>query len=202
MKKTDIRLRLTVYGFLFTLLPVLSQLSTMCCAQEDPAQKAREHFSAGRLLMQEGNFAAADEEFKKAQALLKGYPAQMQDAAEPAQETPIPHRPAASVKIAGAASPAIPEAQGADSHYNLAMRHLKNQQYKDAARTLLKVIRLNPRDKDAYYNLGVLYESYLGDKRQALNYYAQYLKHAPRAEDAPDVRTWIRQIKKELKQND
>ena len=91
--------------------------------------------------------------------------------------------------------------EDSDLHYNLAVVYLKNNQYADAAGSLKKAVSLNPKDKNAYYNLAVLYESYLNDTRQALEYYSRYLRLSSKAEDTREVKSWMNQIKKELKES-
>lgn len=166
--------------------------STACYAQqniqpsqEEKIQKVKEHYAAGKELIQQGNYAAANDEFKKAQGLLR----QTQDALK----TIVPE-----INKDGDAIELGPK--DADIHYNLALLYLKTKQYQEAAACLQKVIQLNPKDKDAYYNLGVLYESYLGDKKKALDYYAQYIKYVSGKGDTPEVKQWMRQLKKEMKQ--
>jgi len=88
-------------------------------------------------------------------------------------------------------------------HYNLAVEYLKTYNYSLAEEEFKRVIALNPKDKDAYYNLGVLYESYIIDKKQAIICYTQYLRLASRADDRNKVKAWIKQINQEItKKND
>jgi len=89
--------------------------------------------------------------------------------------------------------------KSAHLHYNLAIEYLKIKQFSLASEEFKRVIQLNPKDKDAYYNLGILYEGYLGDYKLARFYYTRYIKLAPRAADTGEVKTWIRQINKEMK---
>jgi tetratricopeptide (TPR) repeat protein len=83
-------------------------------------------------------------------------------------------------------------------YYNLAVEYLKTYNYSLAEEEFKRVIALNPKDKDAYYNLGVLYESYIIDKKQAIICYTQYLKLASRAQDRDKVKAWIKQINQEI----
>lgn len=98
------------------------------------------------------------------------------------------------------ASQAIPK--NPDLHYNLAVGYLKNKDFNNAALALKNALRLNPKDRDACYNLAVLYESYLGQKKEAVNYYNRYLRLSPRAADSMNVRKWVQEIKRELKLNE
>ena len=201
MRKKVYGLWFMVYGIFLLSTPSYAQ-QNIRPSQEEKVQKARDHYAAGKQLVQESNYSAANDEFKKAQALL-------QDAS---LENPLPVKEAPKAIVPetnkeGDADEAlsfylkaIELAPGdIDLHYNLALLYLKTKQYKEAAARLEKVIQLNPKDKDAYYNLGVLYESYLGDKKKALDYYAQYIKYGSANTDALEVKQWMRQLKKELK---
>lgn len=224
----------------FLLLSAIDyRLSTHCFSQDDTTAKANEHFLAGNKLLEAGNYAEADAEFKKAQELLKAAPqGHIQDpkpqvsaqttpapasaevkapAQEPKKETSKPQRPqpkknqpelnipedmtpeeAVSFYLrAGELLPRNPSLR-----YNLAIAYLQTKQYQLAAEAFKKAIQLNSKDKESYYNLGVLYENHLGNKKQALLYYGSYLKLSPMAEDSQKVRLWMRQIKEELKLNE
>ncbi|MEK6563618.1 MAG: tetratricopeptide repeat protein [Candidatus Omnitrophota bacterium] len=208
-----------IFGVWFVILIFDFWTLNYCNAQEAATREAREYFASGKKLMQEGNYAAADEEFKKAQEILKnssgpdlfsglnatdarqetgagkikkitqeGYP-------EPGQESSPPE----NISYYLEAIKKNPE--DSDLHYNLAVMYLKNNQYAHAAGSLKKAVSLNPKDKNAYYNLAVLYESYLNDKKRALEYYSRYLKLSSKADDMREVKSWMNQIKKELRES-
>ena len=152
-------------------------------------EKSREHFREGERLFSLSDYSGADEEFKKAQRLLEGLQ----------EKYPQGHR---QIQEQALQLEAVDYAQqlkegNPDFHYNLAIEYLKAEEFEQAAEELYKVIQLNPEDEDAYYNLGVLYENYLGDRKRAKFYYRQYLKLAPATQaDVNDVKEWIRQIDK------
>ena len=81
--------------------------------------------------------------------------------------------------------------------YNLAMAFLNSDDYQGAAYWLKEVVKNNPHDAGAYYNLGVIYESFLPDYDQAIFYYRQFLKHAPSRPEANQVREWIQYIERQ-----
>lgn len=172
---------------------------------EQKIKKAKEYYLTGKQLIQQGNYSAADEEFKKAQQLLKESSSTATSKTQPALQSPVAK--AWEVAKKGGLEEAILqyvkaislEPQNPDLHYNLAIEYLKTNQFMKASEAFKRVIQLNPKDKDAYYNLGVLYESYFGDKKQAIAYYAKYIKLASRKEDTRQVKAWIRQIKAEIK---
>ena len=206
-------------GFWFVILIFDFWTLNYCNAQEAATREAREYFASGKKLMQEGNYAAADEEFKKAQEILKNSSGpdlvSGLNAPEANQETGagkikkitkerylepgLESRPPENTSYYLEAIKKNP--QNADLYYNLAVGYLKNNQYADAAGSLKKAVSLNPKDKNAYYNLAVLYESYLNDKRQALEYYSRYLRLSSKADDTREVKSWMNQIKKELKES-
>lgn len=208
-----------IFGVWFVILIFDFWTLNYCNAQEAATREAREHFASGKKLMQEGNYAAADEEFKKAQEILKNSSGpdlvSGLNAADASQETGAakskkiteerylePGResnPPENISYYLEAVKKNPE--DSDLHYNLAVIYLKNNQYARAAGSLKKAVSLNPKDKNAYYNLAVLYEGYLNDKKQALEYYSRYLRLSSKAEDTREIKSWMNQIKKELRES-
>lgn len=200
------------------LFSVFCSLFSAASAQEAATQEAREHFASGKKRMQEGNYSAADEEFKKAQEILKSVSSLDVDQKAVAGKTPERTEekslePAREINPERSRSIKPPEnasyyleavkknPKDSDLYYNLAVIYLRNQQYADAARSFKKAVSVNPKDKNAYYNLAVLYESYLNDKKQAFDYYARYLRLSSKANDAGEIKSWMDQIKKELKES-
>lgn len=188
-------------------------------SQEEKVTRSKEYYQEGKKLLADGNYSEADKAFKKAQDLLSGlspdkpFPVpgeRTEGLAPPAQAAAQPKSDLMEKAYAASLSGSSQEAlalyleaiqlspESANLHYNAAIEYLKTNQFKKAAQFFQKVIQLNPQDTNAYYNLGVLYESYLQDKRQALDYYSHYLKAASPG-DTQEVKTWISQIKKELR---
>lgn len=200
-----------VFGFWFLDFSYAQEGARL--SQEEKVQKAREYYAAGQLLMQNGDYRRADAQFKNAQALLKDSSQVLEDAAllENTKSAPAnvlsPGKMALDAAKKGAMDEAIALYQkainasprDANLHYNLALEELKSKRFQDAAYAFKRALQLNPKDKDAYYNLAVLYESYLNDKKQALNYYALYLKYALPADNTAEAKEWMRQLRKELK---
>lgn len=192
--------------FIIILYTTVAAQGEVEFSAEEKLKKAKEFYLTGKELMQQGNYSAADEEFKKAQQLLKGAsppltsktPSVLLTTPGQPQVSPPP-QPALQSPVAKAWEAANLQPQNPDLHYNLAVEYLKTNQFTKAAEAFKRVIQLNPRDKDAYYNLGVLYESYLGDKKQAIAYYTKYIKLTSRKEYTSQVKDWIRQIKAESK---
>lgn len=187
-------------------------------SQEEKVTRSKEYYQEGKKFLADGNYSEADKAFKKAQGLLSSLapdkpftasgertegPAPTQAAAQP---KPSLGEKACAASLSGSSQEALTlyleaiqlSPENANLYYNAAIEYLKTNQFKKAAQFFQKVIQLNPQDTNAYYNLGVLYESYLQDKRQALHYYSHYLKAASPG-DTQEVKTWISQIKKELR---
>lgn len=180
----------------------------LVCAQDiyslDEAKinKANEYYLAGKSLMEQGSYKAANEAFRKAQSLLEET-----QALPRTEEIDLPILPPAPLKnidkkiaqkkdvVSGVTEK---ERNKANFHYDQALKFIENEEYEQAASVLEKVIQLNPQDKDAYYNLGILYEKYLNDKKQARKCYRKYLRLAPQGEDTAQIKQWIEQINKEL----
>jgi len=90
----------------------------------------------------------------------------------------------------------------ADYLYNEAVIALKSEEFKKAQSSLEEAVRLNPNDKDAYYNLGILYEVYLKDKREAAKCYLRYVLLEQDAAKAARVKLWLQGLKKGRADND
>ena len=162
-------------------------------------EKAKDYFSIGQLFLKEGNYAAANAEFAKAELTL-------QEASMTAPEDEVTERSPANDKtekekkqVEKAMSYYLEEIKketsNPDYYFNLAVDYLKQGQFVLAEESFKLVINLNPLDKESCYNLGILYDNYLGNPEKASKYYQQYLNIAPDAPDAGLVRNWIKAIK-------
>ena len=69
LPRTKLLPKISILSFL--LFSVLCSLFSVVSAQEAATQEAKEYFASGKKFMQEGNYSAADKEFKKAQEILK-----------------------------------------------------------------------------------------------------------------------------------
>jgi tetratricopeptide (TPR) repeat protein len=72
-------------------------------------------------------------------------------------------------------------------HYNLGAIFFKGRDYVRAAEEFKKSLELNPLLAEAYYNLGIIYDDYLGDGAAAILHYKKYLELSPKAVDADRV---------------
>ena len=79
----------------------------------------------------------------------------------------------------------------ADTHYNMGVVFVKQNDYTRAAREFQKVVELKPDDGDAHYNLGLIYAEHLPDRQKALVSFTKYLELNPNAQDASWVKHYI-----------
>jgi len=213
------------YRYLLISLSVLFITQTNLTAEQDSGsssgqrtKQASDHYLRGKQFLQQGDYASANQEFKRAQAILNTISLEGAASVSPAESVPNKNQAeekswavkAWEASKSGKAEEAIQyylkaiaqDAKNTYLYYNLAVEYLKSKKFKEAASSLKQLVRLDPKDIDALYNLGVIYDSYLKDKKQALPYYLRYIKLAPQSEDTPQVRQWIRQIRDQLTPHD
>jgi len=87
-------------------------------------------------------------------------------------------------------------------HYNAGFAYDQNQQFELARVEYEKALEAMPDDADVHYNLAIIYDEYLLDKKKAIEHYYAYLKFCPDVQDAVRVNYWIREAKKELEWED
>lgn len=160
-------------------------------------KKASELFLLGKQYFQSGEYAAADQTYKQAQSLLDEN-ANLTDYVLPPAPAPVTAEPKAVKPKPETIRQPRPDKRKADQLYNQALGLLQAGKYPEAEKVLLEVLVYNPKDKDALYNLGVLYDNNLGKPGLAISYYRKYLKLDPWAEDAYQVQGWIEEISKKL----
>lgn len=197
------KLCLVIFLTSLIILPVsLIHTVTALSSREENLKMANEFYLTGKRLMKEGNYQAANEAFKKAQSLLeeKSYLTPEDSGLQTYPKLSHKTKSRAGLKNEETKEAYLEDIKAsikkADIYYNKAIEFIKDQQYRQAADSLEEVVILNPRDKDAYYNLGVLNEIYLNDKNKALMYYQKFIKLAPNSEDAKEVKRWIEEISK------
>ncbi|MCP4652167.1 MAG: tetratricopeptide repeat protein [Candidatus Omnitrophica bacterium] len=76
-------------------------------------------------------------------------------------------------------------------HYNLGVLHLRLKEYNQAAEEFKKVVLHRKKDADSYYNLGVIYENYINDRRNAVKCYKKYVKYSSAKRQRKVVQSWI-----------
>jgi tetratricopeptide (TPR) repeat protein len=111
--------------------------------------------------------------------------------------SPDPHN------VKAVEQPAVPVARStavdADTYYNIGIEALRKGDYPRAQQAFKQVLALNPDDPDASYNLGVLYDNYLINKKEALKYYLRYVNSASPSQDVETVRSWIKELEIQTK---
>ncbi|MFH0790611.1 MAG: tetratricopeptide repeat protein [Candidatus Omnitrophota bacterium] len=190
-------------------------------SRQEKIKKAKQSYLAGQEFYRQGDYQSADREFKRAQQSLESVSVQAVSGINLPQKTavskaafrgghPLPRTgkfqslvtQAWEFSQKGQPQEAICsylkavkiDSKNVNLYYNLAVEYIKINEFDYAVEALERVVVLNPQDKDAWYNLGVLFETYFGDKMQAVEYYRRYVKSAPQAEDVNQVKEWIAQI--------
>jgi tetratricopeptide (TPR) repeat protein len=80
-------------------------------------------------------------------------------------------------------------------HYNLGVAYTEANLYDEAIEAYKRSLEFNPKNAEAHYNLGLLYENFNGDPGLAASHYRRYLELEPDAEDKEEVSGWIRRLK-------
>jgi tetratricopeptide (TPR) repeat protein len=154
-------------------------------------RQAQEFYSTGKKYMQNGNFTAANDAFEKAELVLGATGAL----------PPLPEAPDMSPQLLPQA-PRSP-ARGAVSvdtldpniYYNLGVGALQKGDFIQAEAAFLRVVDMSPLDKEACYNLGVLYEKYFNRPKDALIYYKRYINLSDENDrDVERVKGWMKVI--------
>lgn len=81
-----------------------------------------------------------------------------------------------------------------DMHYNMAAVYARDGRFRDAEQSYLKALRIDPADADVHFNLGILYDDHLNNKRRAVMHYRRYLQLRPSGHDSDRVRQWLMAI--------
>jgi tetratricopeptide (TPR) repeat protein len=161
-------------------------------------EKAKDYFSIGQIFIKNGDYAAANAEFAKAELMLQeaSIAAPEEEVGDESGEKKKTDREKIQVEKAMSyyLDQIKKETSNPDYYYNLAIDYLNKGQFVQAEESFKLVVNLNPLDKDACYNLGILYDNYLGNKEKALKYYQQYLNITPDSPEAQLVKGWMKAI--------
>ena len=65
------------------------------------------------------------------------------------------------------------------------------EQYSHTEKACLEVLKQDPDDADAHYNLGILYEDYIEKPERAKHHYREFLRVAPDGPVAAQVHEWL-----------
>jgi tetratricopeptide (TPR) repeat protein len=75
---------------------------------------------------------------------------------------------------------------------NLAVMQIQLEEFEPAQVNLEKALALSPRDREALFNLGLIYERHHHDDAKAAEYLQQFRAVAPDAPQSEQVRDWLR----------
>ncbi|MFH1288608.1 MAG: hypothetical protein ABII25_07930 [bacterium] len=80
-------------------------------------------------------------------------------------------------------------------YYVKAVNLFQKRMFEDAVLEFEKAGKLNPKSPKIDYNLAIIYDDHLKDKKRAVGHYKQYLKLNPKAADRDEVKEWIKDAK-------
>jgi tetratricopeptide (TPR) repeat protein len=89
------------------------------------------------------------------------------------------------------------QANNPKAYYNLGVAYYKIDKTDEAIDAFGKAIELNPNFSSAYYQLGVA-QVKKGDFKKAIELLEQFLRLEPKAPEAPQVKTMIDELKKQI----
>lgn len=75
--------------------------------------------------------------------------------------------------------------------FNLGVAYSYAGLYQDAAEMFEKALEINPNDAPSHYNLGILFDEYLGDSKQAIGHYRAYMRLSEDDQKRNLVQGWI-----------
>jgi tetratricopeptide (TPR) repeat protein len=81
-------------------------------------------------------------------------------------------------------------------HYNLGVLYTQNKDFETAVKEFKACLSANPKNAQAHYNLGIIFDDYFKDKENARYHYRTFLELAPTSEDAESVREWLANLNK------
>ena len=186
-------------GLILVICAILClNLGDCIAAQEDGAQeqvgRAKEFYHAGQKFMREGNFTAANDAFMKAETILRSEGSIVPETA------PGPSAAAAITQIVEPPPAPASQTLSPDIYYNLGVAALEKGDFIQAEAAFKRVVELDPQDKDACYNLGVLYEKFLNKKKEAVKYYLRYINlSGSESTDVERVKGWVKALEQETR---
>ena len=105
-------------------------------------------------------------------------------------------------KEARSAERVVPQAlkrENADLHYNLGVVFQEQKRYDAAAREFGLAVKANPGDRDAHFNLALVYDRGQNNRSAAIRHYREYLRLAADSADAAKVRERLAVLEAEQK---
>lgn len=81
-------------------------------------------------------------------------------------------------------------------YYVKGVNLFQKRMFGDAVVEFEKAGKLDPKSPKVDYNLAIIYDDHLKDKKKAVEHYKRYLKLNPKAADRDEVEEWIKEAKK------
>lgn len=81
-------------------------------------------------------------------------------------------------------------------HYSLGVIYSQQKEFDSAVTEFRTVLGYNPKNAQAHYNLGIIYDDYFKDKKNASIHYNSFLDLSPKSGDAEAVREWLADLEK------
>lgn len=86
-----------------------------------------------------------------------------------------------------------------DAYYKLGNMLFDMKDFENAVSSYRKALEANPMDPWVHHNLGIIYDYYIHDDKQAVYHYRQYLQQKPMDEEANKIRERVLEL--QLKKN-
>ncbi|UCD15477.1 MAG: tetratricopeptide repeat protein [Candidatus Omnitrophota bacterium] len=80
-------------------------------------------------------------------------------------------------------------------YYNLGVSYVQAKLFSKAVEAYEKSLSFEPKNAEAHYNLGLLYENFNLEPEKAILHYQKYLELKPEASDKQEVLNWINRLK-------
>lgn len=96
-----------------------------------------------------------------------------------------------SAKIITAQSKEEIARQKLNMRYNMALAYDRMEMYEEEEKEYHLCLKINPKDANVHYNLGILYDDKLNMNLKAIEHYKKFLELRPIGEEAEQVKTWI-----------
>jgi tetratricopeptide (TPR) repeat protein len=154
-------------SFLTVALNACAQGDASAATRQQRMQMVNEHYAKGKELNQQGNYAAANEEFKKAQDLLAG-------TEEAVMPQPTPAAAEKSIEQAQAPAPALPAPAAVPQK---PAKQTAKQKNKELAKT--PPVPEDIQKQAENYFRAALESSRKGESEQAISFYKQAVSLTP-----------------------
>ena len=84
-------------------------------------------------------------------------------------------------------------------HYNQGLSYDGIGEYKRALEEYQKALEFMPADPDLHYNMAIVYDDHVNNKKQAIFHYQRYIELNPRSPDRLKVEAWLGRAREDLK---